>query len=84
MSQGFPEVNLPPELLKMFEKQQDKIRSEHIEAMAAAEVASRQLVLDYAWLLCKCRPWYDNSGDPPQSGCQVHGTVMVTLDGRVL
>lgn len=45
----------------------------------------RQATMDYAWLLCRCRPWFSwDAQEPPQAGCEVHGTVMVTSDGRVI
>jgi hypothetical protein len=51
-----------------------------------AQLDARRQVLDYAWLLCSCRPWFswEQRDVPPQAGCVVHGSVMVTLEGDVL
>lgn len=81
MMPGMPrEEGLPPEIREML-----KQRAAVIEAMQEAEIEQRRTVLAHAWLLCTCRPWPEpGCRTPPQDGCVVHGSVMITLDGRVL
>jgi hypothetical protein len=78
MPRELPE-DMPPDI-------QAAIRAAQ-EAQAHAhelEVEQRLIVLSHAWLFCTCRPWPEPGNvTPPQTGCIVHGTVMVTLDGRV-
>jgi hypothetical protein len=77
--------NLPPQLRDLFKAQQGE-RARQLDAMEAAEIANRELVLSHAWLVCSCRKWYDreNPDVPPQSNCSVHGTMMITRSGRVI
>jgi hypothetical protein len=77
--------DLPPHLRDLFKAQQEQ-REAVLDRMEAAEIANRQLLLDMAWLVCSCRKWYDRAEPdvPPQSGCTVHGNVMVTRSGLVL
>ena len=61
---------------------------EHIEAyntaVGEAELAQRRVVTAHAWLFCTCRRWFDRARPdvPPQAGCQVHGSALVSPDGR--
>jgi hypothetical protein len=76
--------SMPSEIAEM----QKQLRAEQealIDAMEAEEIAERERVLSYAWLICACRPWPEpGNRAPAQAGCPVHGNVMITRAGRVL
>lgn len=46
----------------------------------------RVSLVEWAAVMCACRPWFDwNAGrEPAAAGCPVHGSVVVTPDGRVI
>jgi hypothetical protein len=47
---------------------------------------AREQQLRFAAVTCTCSPWPDRSrpGQPAQAGCDIHGGVFITPDGRVL
>lgn len=77
--------NLPPEDLQRFLDEQER-RQQHEKArqqwyegqLAQIEIEHRKRVLHWGAILCNCR--MDDRTHP----CQVHGNIMVTLDGQVL
>lgn len=73
--------HLPPDVQAAIAAAQDVHQRAH-----DAEIEQRRTVLHWGAILCGCRPWHDREqpGMPPQAGCVVHGSVMVTLDGEVL
>lgn len=61
------------------------------EAEEAAYIAQREDIMAWPMIFCTCSEGWlisplgpGRAGQPPQVGCLVHGTVMVTRDGRVL
>lgn len=76
--------NLPPDVQAAVQAAQQAHEYAH-----ELEIEQRETLLRYAWLFCTCRPWPSRADGkldttPPQSGCAVHGSVMVTMGGRVL
>jgi hypothetical protein len=73
-------------LEQMLEQQRAVEQAREFQKQAMAfEVEARKTQLQYAWLLCSCRPWFSwDSREPAQSGCLIHAGVVVTLDGEVL
>lgn len=59
----------------------DLMRLEQEQAIAA-----RRTVLAWGAILCACRKRFDwdHADTPPQANCQVHGSLMVTVQGEVL
>lgn len=55
----------------------------YIEATGRAHLEERRLMLRFAPMLCRCRPWYDwRDPGPPQEDCYVHTTVMFDRRGE--
>lgn len=72
--------HLPPDIQAAIEAAQAADAHAH-----RTQVDNRKAMLRFAAILCRCTPWHDRAEvSPPQAGCPVHGTVMVTLDGEVL
>ena len=72
--------NLPPDVQAAVQAAQQAHEYAH-----ELEIEQRETLLRYAWLFCTCRVWPERGNvTPPQTGCVVHGSVMVTLGGRVL
>jgi len=62
------------------------VQQAHAERVQQAawetELLIRRMTIDYAWLYCRCRRWYKRDDDPPQAQCVVHGSVLVSFDGK--
>ena len=56
------------------------------ERITALEREQRRTVIEFGWLLCTCRKWFDRAepDKPPQAGCMVHANIMITTDGEIL
>jgi hypothetical protein len=79
-----PFAPVPPDLMAAISAAQAAQAAQDVATRA--QLDARRQVLAYAWLLCSCRPWFDAAQRdvPPQAGCIVHGSVMVTLEGDIL
>jgi len=75
----------PPSAEQRAQMERDAERAREFQQLAMAQdIAQRERTLHWAAVLCSCRPYYRRDADPAAAYCQVHGSVMVTLDGRVL
>lgn len=54
-----------------------------IAAVAAYEREQRLTAIRWAAVICSCAIRYE-PGAAPQSGCQVHGSVLIGPDGEIL
>jgi hypothetical protein len=55
------------------------------KASIAQQISDRRDMLRWAMIFCDCAPWYQGRGSsPPQVDCQVHGTMLISPDGRVM
>lgn len=57
---------------------------EYARRAAVMDQEHRERVLKFGAVLCGCRRWWQAGSEPPQASCIVHGSMMITLDGKVL
>jgi hypothetical protein len=75
-------------MIEAQQHQHTKEQADYIERWQAdcarSEQESRREIIRLAAVLCSCRQDYVWGGDqsPPQTGCIVHGNVMLTPDGK--
>jgi len=76
----------PPSEEQRKQMQADAERARRFQQMQLdQEVEHRERTVHWAALLCTCRPYYSRDAPEPAAAyCTVHGSIIVTLDGRVL